>query len=170
MKYIKKILKWTGILVLVLLLIGNLAIIFTGRYYIYKGIANTYFRGHIRPTIYDLDVFQNRTVEIGAPQAWIEDPQLGTYSISAEQRATVESLNPSSLLVAWGDTLLYEEYWGEHDQNQISNSFSMAKSIVSLLIGVALDEGKIKSLDEPVANYLPEFDDEKKEITIRHVL
>ncbi|MFT5818850.1 MAG: CubicO group peptidase (beta-lactamase class C family) [Crocinitomix sp.] len=170
MKYVKKILKWTGILILALLVIANLAIIFTGRYYIYKGIANTYFRGHIRPTIYDLDVFENRAVEIGKPQPWVEHPQLGSFAISAEQRETVESLNPSSLLVAWGDTLIYEEYWGEHDQNQISNSFSMAKSIVSLLIGVALDEGKIKSLDEPVANYLPEFDDEKKDITIRHIL
>ncbi len=170
MKYIKKILKWTGILILVLLLIGNLAIIFTGRYYIYKGIANTYFRGHIRPTIYDLDVFENRTVEVGNPQPWTEHPELGSFAISAEQRESVEALSPSSLLVAWGDTLIYEEYWGEHDQNQISNSFSMAKSIVSLLIGVALDEGKIKSLDEPVANYLPEFADEKKEITIRHIL
>ena len=170
MKYIKKTLKWTGVLILVLLIVGNLAIIFTGRYYIYKGIANTYFRGHIRPTIYDLDVFENRAVEIGNPQPWVEHPQMGSFAISAEQRETVEALNPSSFLVAWGDTLIYEEYWGEHDQGQISNSFSMAKSIVSLLIGVALEEGKIKSLDEPVANYLPEFEDEKKNITIRHIL
>lgn len=170
MKYVKKILKWTGILILVLLLIGNLAIIFTGRYYIYKGIANTYFRGHIRPTIYDLDVFENRAVEIGDPLPWIEHPELGSFPISTEQRETVEALSPSSLLVAWGDTLIYEEYWGTHDQDQISNSFSMAKSVLSLLIGVALDEGKIKSLDEPVANYLPEFADEKKDITIRHIL
>jgi CubicO group peptidase (beta-lactamase class C family) len=90
--------------------------------------------------------------------------------MSGEQRKVVEELNPASFLVAWGDTLIYEEYWGEHDQNQISNSFSMAKSILSLLIGVALDEGKIQSLDEPVANYLPEFADDKKDITIRHIL
>lgn len=169
-KAIKKIFKWFGLLLLLLLIVGNLAIVFTGRYYIYKGIANTYLRGHIRPTIYDLDVFQNRTVETATPQSWIEHPELGSLLMSAEQRETVESLTPAAFLVAWGDTIIFEEYWNEHDQEELSNSFSMAKSIVSLLIGVAMDEGKIQSLDEPVANYLPEFDDEKKDITIRHIL
>lgn len=170
MKYIKKIAKWTGLILLAFLIIGNLAIVFTGRYYIYKGIANTYFRGHIRPTIYDLDVFENRTVEKATPQPWKDHPQLGSFNMSAEQRKTVESLDPAAFLVAWGDTVIYEEYWNEHNAEQLSNSFSMAKSIVSLLIGAALDEGKIESLDEPVANYLPEFNDEKKGITIRHIL
>lgn len=170
MRKLKKVLKWSGLLILALLIVGNLAIVFTGRYYIYKGIANTYFRGHIRPTIYDLDVFNNREVSAGTGQPWKDHEALGTFSMSAEQRETVEALSPSSFLVAWGDTVIYEEYWGEHDENRISNSFSMAKSIVSLLIGVALDEGKIKSLDEPVANYLSEFNDEKKDITIRHIL
>ena len=170
MKFIKKFLKWTGIVILALLIIGNLAIVFTGRFYIYKGIANTYFRGHIRPTIYDLEVFNNRTVEADKPQPWKDHSQLGTFVMSADQRTRVELLNPASFLVAWGDTVIYEEYWGDHDKETIGNSFSMAKSIVSLLIGVAIDEGKIKSIDEPVANYLPEFQDEKKDITIRQVL
>lgn len=170
MKVIKKIFKWLGLLIVLLLIIGNLAIVFTGRYYIYKGIANTYFRGHIRPTIYDLDVFENRAVETAAPQPWQEHPELGSFVLSAAQRETIESLTPASFLVAWGDTIIYEEYWNDHNQEKLSNSFSMAKSIVSLLIGVAYDEGKIQSLDEPVANYLPEFNDEKKDITIRHIL
>lgn len=170
MKYIKKIAKWAGILILALLVIANLAIIFSGRLYIYKGIANTYFRGHVRPTIYDLDVFTNRTVEKGIAQPWVEADYIAKTSLSNDQRKLIESLNPASFLVAWGDTLIYEEYWGEHNETKVGNSFSMGKSIVSLLIGVALDEGKIKSLDEPVANYLPEFNDEKKEITIRHIL
>lgn len=170
MKFVKKFLKWTGILVLVLLIVANLAIVFTGRYYIYKGIANTYLRGHIRPTIYDLDVFENRIVETGEPQPWQDHPQLGSFALSAAERQTVESLDPAAFLVAWGDTVIFEEYWGEHDRQRISNSFSMAKSVISLLVGVALDEGYIKSLDEPVAHYLPEFEDEKKDITIRHIL
>ncbi len=170
MKYIKKTLKWVGILLLILIVAANLSIIFTGRYYIYKGIANTYFRGHIRPTIYDEDVFNNRTVETGDPQTWNNHPNIAAHQLKADERALIESLNPAAFLVAWGDTIIYEEYWNEHNAERLSNSFSMAKSIVSLLIGVALDEGKIKSLDEPVANYLPEFDDEKKNITIRHIL
>jgi len=169
-KFAKKFLKWFGIILLLLLVVANLAIVFTGRYYIYKGVANTYFRGHIRPTIYDLDVFENRPVSISTPQPWQNHPKLAATAISAAERETIEALNPAAFLVAWGDTVIYEEYWGEHNADRISNSFSMAKSIISLLIGVALDEGKIKSIDEPVANYLPEFADEKKNITIRHIL
>lgn len=170
MKRLKKIIKWFGITILALIVVGNLVIIFSGRLYIYKGLAATYFRGHIRPTIYDLDVFENRAVPVTKPQPWQEDPLLGSLKIQDKDRERIEELDPAAFLVLWGDSLIYEEYWNGHEEQTISNSFSMAKSIVSLLIGVALDEGKIKSLDEPVANYLPEFKDEKKDITIRHIL
>lgn len=170
MRFVKKFFKWFFIVLGVLLLAFNLAIVFTGRYYIYKGIAYTYLRGHIRPTIYDLDVFNNRKVEKGEPEAWPEHKDLGKLAISKEEKAFLERLNTASFLVVYNDTLIYEEYWGEHGVNVLGNSFSMAKSVVSLLVGIALQEGSIKSLDEPVANYLPEFNDEKKNITIRHVL
>jgi len=167
---IKKFFKWFFILLLLAIIGVNIAIVVTGRYYIYKGIANTYLRGHIRPTIYDLEVFNNRKVEAGTPQPWAEHKNLGRLTISKEEQELLERLNTASFLVAYRDTIIFEQYWGDHGVNVLGNSFSMAKSVVSILIGVALDEGKIKSIDEPVANYLPEFDDEKKNITIRHVL
>ena len=170
MRIIKKIIKWFFIVVLALVVVLNVAIIVTGRYYIYKGIAYTYFRGHIRPTIYDIDVFNNRKVESGVAQPWAEHKDLGKLAISQEERGLLERLNTASFLVAYKDEIIFEEYWGEHGVNVLGNSFSMAKSVISILVGVAIDEGKIKSLDEPVANYLPEFDDEKKNITIRQVL
>lgn len=170
MRIVKKILKWTFIIILLFLIGFNIAIVVTGRYYIYKGVANTYLKGHIRPTIYDLEVFNNRKVEIGTPQPWADHKNLGRLTISNDERELIERLNTASFLVMYRDTVIFEEYWGEHGPNVIGNSFSMAKSVVSILIGVALHEGKIKSLDEPVANYLTEFDDEKKNITIRHVL
>ena len=47
----------------------------------------------------------------------------------------------------------------------------MAKSVVAMLIGIAIEEEKIKSLDDPVGDYLPEFKDgDKKEITLKHLL
>jgi CubicO group peptidase (beta-lactamase class C family) len=52
---------------------------------------------------------------------------------------------------------VFEKYWDGYSDSSLSGSFSMAKSITSLLMGVALKEGKIKSLQEPVGNYLPEF-------------
>lgn len=170
MRFIKKFFKWFFILLLVALVAFNLAIVFTGRYYIYKGIAYTYFRGNLRPSIYDIDVFNNRKVPAGQPQPWAEHKNLGKLQLSGDHRTLLEDLNTVSFLVSHRDTIIYEEYWQDHGKDILGNSFSMAKSVVSLLIGIALDEGKIKSLDEPVANYLPEFEDEKRNITIRHVL
>lgn len=170
MKLLKKILKWTGIIVLVLLLIGNLAIVITGRYYIYKGIASTYLRGHVRPHIYDHDVFQNRKIEHEASQPWVDSPYLAKIDLLQKERKRIEALEPASFLITWGDTLIFEEYWNDHDREKTSNSFSMAKSIISIMIGIAIDEGKIGSIEDPVSKYLDEFKDEKKDITIRHML
>jgi CubicO group peptidase (beta-lactamase class C family) len=91
--------------------------------------------------------------------------------MSEKQHEYVKSLKPASFLVAWGDSIIYEEYFNEHSPTRTSNSFSMAKSVVALLIGAAVEDGYIKSIDEPVANYLPEFKkDHKEKITIKHFL
>ena len=171
MRVVKKILKYILWFILIIIVVANLAIILTGRFYIYKGLSATYFQGHLQPTIYDDDVFLNRTISKGESQAWINHPKLGELKMSQKQHQYIEALNPASFLVAWGDSIIFEEYWGEHNQDRLGNSFSMAKSVVSLLIGAALEDGYIKSIDEPVANYLEEFKvDGKEKITIRHVL
>jgi CubicO group peptidase (beta-lactamase class C family) len=170
MRIVKKILKWFSLTLLGLLIIANLAIVFTGRYYIYKGVWNTYFKGHVRPHIYDLDVFENREISAGEGQPWIDSPNISKLEITSSERERMELLDPASFIVAVGDTIIYEEYWGEHDRDRIGNSFSMSKSIVSLLIGVAIDEGKIGSIDESAVKYLPEMAGDKEKITIRHLL
>ncbi len=170
MRIIWKFFKWIFYVLIGLIVVANIVILVSGRLYIYKAVAYTYFRGYMQPSIYDLDVFENRKVEKNGPRPWLDHPKLGQLKISGDDRKLIESYDPASFLVLWGDTVVYEEYWNGHDREMFSNSFSMAKSLVAMMIGIALDEGKIQSLDEPVANYLPEFGGEKEKITIRHVL
>ncbi len=74
-------------------------------------------------------------------------------------------------MVVQNDTIKYEQYFNKYEEASIVNSFSMAKSVVSILIGVAIDEGKIKSIDEPITNYLTELKDPAfKDVTIAHLL
>ncbi len=74
-------------------------------------------------------------------------------------------------LVIQNDSILYENYFNNYEESSIVNSFSMAKSILSILVGIAIDEGIIKSIDEPVTNYLKDVEDEKfKNVTIEHLL
>ena len=76
-----------------------------------------------------------------------------------------------AFLVIRNDSLLYEWYAPKKEQATIFTSFSMAKSYVSAMIGIAINEGKIKSVNEPIANYIKGFENPGFEkITIEHLL
>ena len=55
------------------------------------------------------------------------------------------------------DSIIYEKYFDGYSESSKSNSFSMAKSIVVSLLGKAIMEGKIKSLDQPVSDFFDEY-------------
>jgi CubicO group peptidase (beta-lactamase class C family) len=71
------------------------------------------------------------------------------------------------------DLLVYERYFGGADRQTRQTSFSVAKSFVSALIGIAIDEGLIGSVTDPVTVYLPELserDPRFERITLRDLL
>jgi CubicO group peptidase (beta-lactamase class C family) len=81
--------------------------------------------------------------------------------------------NRYAMLVIQNDSILYEFYNQKIADTTLLPSFSVAKSYVSTMIAIALEEGKIKSLNEPITNYLPELrkrDSRFSNITIQHVL
>lgn len=76
-----------------------------------------------------------------------------------------------AFLVIQHDSIKYEQYFAGYDKESVVASFSMAKSITSLLIGIAIDEGYIKSVDEPITRYVPELSASGFDaVTIRHLL
>jgi len=76
-----------------------------------------------------------------------------------------------AFLVIKNDSIEYEKYFSKYDEASLVNSFSMAKSVTSILIGCAIDEGLIKETDEPITNYLPELKKNGFEVvTINHLL
>lgn len=171
-KIIKKIAKYTLFLLIAVVISLNLFVILSGRFYLYKGFYNTYLQGRLGPTIYDQDAFYNNTIDASEEiLPFIYHPNYNEAKIPNDFRTYVEELKTRGFIVLKGDTLLYEEYWDDHDTLTRSNSFSVAKTVVSLLVGIAVDEGHIKSLDDPVGDYLKEFDsEEKRKLTIRHLL
>jgi len=71
------------------------------------------------------------------------------------------------------DLLVYERYFGGADRQTRQTSFSVAKSFLSTLIGIAIDEGLIGSVTDPVTEYLPELserDPRFERITLRDLL
>ena len=78
-----------------------------------------------------------------------------------------------AFLVIQNDALLYEKYFQGCTRESIVTSFSTAKSFTSALIGIALSEGHLQSIRDPVTKYLPELarrDSRFSAITIRHLL
>ncbi len=163
-----KRLAWTLFIVLLTL---NLFIVLSGRFYLYKGVYSTYLQGENSPTIYDKEKFYSSTLPASSrKQPWTFASK-DRYKAQKEHLKYAEKWNTSSLLVIKNDSVIFEKYWGNHHPKTVSNSFSAAKTVISLLIGIAIDEGKIKSLDESASKYLPQFSGKGKEkITIRHLL
>lgn len=75
-----------------------------------------------------------------------------------------------SFLVIRNDTLLYQWSRNHYDSSSIIPSFSMAKSFVSALVGIAIGEGLIKSASDPITNYLDLPKEGFNKITIQHLL
>ena len=109
-------------------------------------------------SIHDYKTHPTRLVASGgAPQYWPLDSNYNKGVIPDSLMAVIDSNDTHAFIVIQNGKLLYEKYWDGYTPKTLSGSFSAAKSIISLLIGIALDEGKIKSLDEPVGNYVPHF-------------
>lgn len=64
---------------------------------------------------------------------------------------------PSAAIVIQNDTIVFEHYSGGWDRNSQSCVFSVTKTVTSLLCGIALKEGCIKSVNDPVTDYIPEM-------------
>jgi CubicO group peptidase (beta-lactamase class C family) len=77
----------------------------------------------------------------------------------------------TGLLILKGDTILAERYQYDRKPEQRMASFSMAKTIVAMLVGVALSEGMVRSLDDPAEQYVAQLKGTPYgETPIRHLL
>jgi CubicO group peptidase (beta-lactamase class C family) len=121
--------------------------------------------------IEDYPIFENRTVEAGVGQEWPVDTLANQLKIDDETLLKIEAFEPVAFLVIKDQKIIFEKYWENYGPESLSNSFSMAKSIVGLLVGAAIDDGYIKSIDQPVSDFIPEFRNEKnRDLKIKDVL
>jgi CubicO group peptidase (beta-lactamase class C family) len=119
--------------------------------------------------IEDYKIFENRVVDKGSPIPW--PVKLSGQKLPDSLRQQMEDLETIGFLVIQNDTIRYEEYWEDYGSLSLSNSFSMAKTFVGILIGNAIEEGKIKDIDQKVGDFLPEFNQGPNAgLTLRHLL
>jgi len=95
------------------------------------------------------------------------------YSNTTMWEAIEEKTETQGVLIIKDDRIIYEKCVGDMAPDKIAAVFSVSKSITSLLCGIAVDEGYIRSIDDSVVDYLPELSSRSPEwsrLTIRHLL
>jgi CubicO group peptidase (beta-lactamase class C family) len=113
-----------------------------------------------------------------APTYPDSDPRLQTMTDprDGEQRPLGDFLagtGTTAVVVIHRDRLVYEQYLNGYSRDSTQTSFSVAKSFLSALVGIAIEEGRIRSVDDPITGYVPELlrrDPRFGRVTIRHLL
>lgn len=128
---------------------------------------------HWMPVIDDLETFHRHTVRHDPDRVW-NWPLSADYNRCQLPEPSVyylDSLHTVAFLVIRHDSLLFETYRDGWNDTLTSNIYSATKTIVGMLAGIALDEGKIQSLDDPVSRYIPSYrKGMQADVTIRHLL
>ncbi len=108
------------------------------------------------------------------PLARTDKPLDFTYSFQGktyQPEAFLDRTYTNALLIMKDGKIVYENYLNRSNDNDHFMGWSMTKSITSILVGIAYEEGRIKSLDEDITDYLPELKGGAyKGVTIRQVL
>jgi CubicO group peptidase (beta-lactamase class C family) len=155
MKFFKNFLNWTVIILGVTIVV----LYITDTDYLLKSVRTIYLKGHKTAYLEDYKEFDNRTIEKSVGQEWPMHIDYNTVKETEALKTWNETLGTIAFLIIKNDSIWFENYYSGFDKDSKSNSFSMAKSMVSAMLGKAIMEGKIKSLDQPVSDFYPEFSD-----------
>jgi len=118
--------------------------------------------------VLDYKKFPSRPVNNGSVAFHFDErssPQLFQrieYSVDGRARTAgldglLRSTKTTSFIVVKDGEIVYERYFNGYRRDSIATSFSVAKSVTSLLVGIAIDEGAIGSVDDSIVDYLPEM-------------
>ena len=81
----------------------------------------------------------------------------GGRPVQRDLKQFLAASDTTAFLILRGDTLLYEGYFNGYDHDATQTSMSIAKSVLSALVGIAIGQGRIGSVDDPITRYVPEL-------------
>lgn len=137
---------------------------------------------HFDSSIADYKIFPERAVSKGElsyiyrkSENSLSDLQIeyfdGKRDSKKSLQAFVDDSETTGFLIVKDGVMVYEQYANGYGVNSVNTSFSMAKSVVSLLIGSAIEEGFIKSVEQPISDFIYEFKDKQiGETTVEQLL
>jgi CubicO group peptidase (beta-lactamase class C family) len=164
MKRFFTFLKWIFIICILFVLHAYI----TGNTHIFKTLGSTILKGKLGPSIDTKKLFPTRKVNNARPQPWPLDSMYGKYKLEESDYQVFNKYKTVAFLLAQNGKIIHEEYWQGYSSKSFTNSWSMAKSVISLLVGCAIKEGKIQSVEQYVEDFLPEY--KATGLKVRHLL
>ncbi len=128
-----------------------------GYSYLFSGISKTYLKGKMSAHIDDGKFFSHNVIAAGNPIPWEKDSEYNKISLPKNIVDDLHHSNTASFLVVKNGKIIHEQYWNGYNELSKTNSFSMAKAVTVMLLGKAIEEGKISSVDDRFTDYFPEF-------------
>jgi CubicO group peptidase (beta-lactamase class C family) len=139
------------------------------------------------PNVTDFKIFETNKIQCSTNPKQIPKttekinlPAAFLWAISKNENEVYNSKTPEdflsengtlSLIIIRNDTILYENYFNGFHPDSIHTIFSISKSFLSTLTGIAINEGYIKNINQPVSDFIPSFRDNGREkLTINHLL
>ncbi len=163
MTFLKKFLKWFLIIFAGIILLMYLFDVD----YLLRAVRTIYFRGYTTAFLDDYTHFPNREIKKGTAQPWAIAKDYNSVPATKTLNKEHKELGTVAYLIIKNDSIWHESYFDGYDKNSKSNSFCMAKSVVSAALGKAIMDGKIKSLDQKVTDFFPELKGQfAKEVTV----
>ena len=135
--------------------------------YLLRAVKTIYLKGHTTAFLEDYKEFPNRTIQKGTAQPWAVSKAYNSVPATDKLNTTHKKLQTVAFLIIKNDSIWHESYFDGYTNTSKSNSFSIAKSIVSAALGKAIMQGKIKSLDQKVTDFIPKLKGKfAKEVTV----
>ena len=163
MKFLKGFFKWFAIILastVILMYVFDVD-------YLLRAVRTIYFKGYTTAFLVDYKDFPNREIKKGIAQPWPISKDYNSVPVTATLEKTHKELQTAAFLIIQNDSLFHESYFDGYTKDSKSNSFSMAKSVITMALGKAIMEGKIKSLNQKVIDFIPELKGEfAKEVTV----
>ncbi len=91
------------------------------------------------------------------PEPWPIHNDFNSVKSTEKLNSIHKSLGTVAYLIIKNDSLWYEKYFDGYNEKSYSNSFSIAKSIVTAVLGRAIDEGYIENLNQKVGDFIPQY-------------
>ena len=127
--------------------------------------------------ITDYKIFPSRQLPASKAPFYFINDTLGSGAklknfFSSRADSLLTNTPTVAFLIIRNDSILFEQYYKKYNERSEVASFSMAKSYISALIGICIDEGIISSVNDSITKYIPELTGKKGfgQITVRHLL